>query len=87
VDLPGSDTTNGNTIQIWDCNDQKNQQWYFDGLYIRSGINDQKCIDVPGGDYTNGNKLELWGAYNSDTLNMQLRMFMKWLSLTLCNHP
>jgi hypothetical protein len=60
VDIPGSDMTNGNKIQIWDCNNNKNQMWYFDGLYIRSGINDQKCLDVPGSDYTNGNKLDLW---------------------------
>lgn len=29
-------------------------------MYIRSGVNNEKCIDVPGGNYDNGNKLELW---------------------------
>ena len=43
-----------------DCNNQKQQTWFFDGLYIRSGIDDKKCIDVPGGDFTNGRKLQLW---------------------------
>jgi hypothetical protein len=60
VDIPNANMTNGNKLQIWDCNGGKNQMWYFDGLYIRSGINDQKCLDVPGGDYTNGNKLDIW---------------------------
>eukprot|EP00935_MAST-01C_sp_MAST-1C-sp1_P000833 g833.t1 len=47
-------------IQIWDCNNRKNQQWYFDGMYIRSGTNNELCIDVPNGDYSNGNKLDIW---------------------------
>ena len=60
VDLPNSDQTNGNKIQIWDCNNNKNQQWWFDGEYIRSGLNDKKCFDVPKGDFSNGKKLEIW---------------------------
>ena len=43
-----------------DCNGRKNQQWYFDGAYIRSGLNNQKCLDVPGGNLTNGNKIQIW---------------------------
>ena len=39
---------------------RQNQQWNFDGMYIRSGTNNELCIDVPNGDYSNGNKLEIW---------------------------
>jgi hypothetical protein len=64
-DLPGGDTTNGNHIQIWDCNEKSNQQWKFDGMYIRynatGSSTPDKCIDLPGGgDAANGAKLQIW---------------------------
>jgi hypothetical protein len=30
IDLAGGDTTNGNGIEVWDCNEQDNQQWSYD---------------------------------------------------------
>jgi hypothetical protein len=50
-------TTNGNPIDIWDCDSGIPQQWQFntsDGT-IRYKNDTKKCIDVPGGDFTNGN--------------------------------
>jgi hypothetical protein len=81
VDIPGSDMTNGNNIQIWDCNNNKNQMWYFDGLYIRSGINDQKCLDIPGGDYTNGNKLDLWDCNGLANQQFKVAGTYQWESV------
>jgi hypothetical protein len=56
------DTTNGNAIDIWDCNGGQPQQWQYDTStsQIKYLANTNKCIDVPGGDMTNGVKLQIW---------------------------
>jgi hypothetical protein len=63
VDLLGGDTTNGNLIVIWDCNNGPSQQWHYDPFksgYIRYAGNPSKCVDLVGGDTTNGIKLQIW---------------------------
>jgi streptogrisin C len=29
LDVPGSNTTNGSQLQIWECNGTAAQRWYF----------------------------------------------------------
>lgn len=61
-DLYGANTTDGNKIEIWDCNGLDNQKWVFAaGTYeIQYAKDTSKCIDLPGGSLDNGNKLQIW---------------------------
>ena len=62
VDLAGGDTTNGNSIVIWDCNNGQSQQWSYDPFksgFIYYSADTSKCVDLRG-DTTNGNPLQIW---------------------------
>ncbi|MGW5714952.1 endo-1,4-beta-xylanase [Amycolatopsis sp. NPDC003865] len=51
LDVPGSSTTAGTSLQIWDCHGGTNQQWTRTGsgtLTVYSG-NTQRCLDTSGG--------------------------------------
>jgi len=63
LDLTGGDHSNGNKLQIWDCNGSVNQQWIFYGFYpaifgIVSAKDTSKCVDA--GDMSNGQVLKIW---------------------------
>jgi hypothetical protein len=62
LDLKGGDTTNGNKLQLWDCNGMDNQKWIFDpGMWkIVYAGNPNKCVDVPGDNTKDGNGLWIW---------------------------
>jgi hypothetical protein len=60
LDLRSGSTTNGNPIQIWDCNEQTSQGWAYDDGRIKYLADKTKCLDVPGGKMTDGNKLQIW---------------------------
>ena len=51
---------NGTKVQLWDCNGQPQQKWYYDGKFTHSGYN-ARCLDADlntiGGD---GTKVQLW---------------------------
>jgi uncharacterized protein with LGFP repeats len=61
VDLPNADTTNGNRLQLWDCNGTEAQQWTFmsDGT-VRSNVNTNKCIDLPGWNTADGTPIQIY---------------------------
>lgn len=61
VDLPNASTTNGNRLQLWDCNGTSAQQWQFmpDGT-VRSGVNTNKCIDLPGWNTADGTPIQIY---------------------------
>jgi hypothetical protein len=61
VDLPNANTTNGNRLQLWDCNGTNAQRWLFmsDGT-IRSGVNTNKCIDLPGWNTADGTPIQIY---------------------------
>lgn len=61
VDLPDSNTTNGNRLQIWDCNGTNAQQWQFGGDgTVRSTIDTNKCWDLPSGNTANGTPIQIY---------------------------
>jgi hypothetical protein len=61
IDLPNGDVTNGNKLEIWDCNGHTNQQWFGGGVYqFTSGMNSNKCMDLFAGDTLNGKLVEIW---------------------------
>merc|ERR1719502_669585 len=61
LDLPGGSTTNGNLLQIWNCNGLGNQRWFFNpgSWRIQYAGNPEKCIDALGGGKY-GTKLGIW---------------------------
>ncbi|MEV0569092.1 ricin-type beta-trefoil lectin domain protein [Dactylosporangium sp. NPDC050588] len=58
IDVPSSNATDGNRLQIWDCNGTGAQQWTFaaDGSLRALG----KCMDVSGGGTADGTVVQLW---------------------------
>jgi hypothetical protein len=96
LDLPAGDTTNGNKLELWDCNGADSQQWAFvpGSWTVKYKANPAKCIDVPGGDLGNGNVLQIWDCtghgnqkwgYDSNTHTIYLASTMnaaKCLDLT-----
>jgi len=60
LDLYGGDTTNGNAVQVWECNGLPNQQWKFaEGTFqIQYYADQSKCVDA--GAMTPGSKLQIW---------------------------
>ncbi|MFI9783143.1 endo-alpha-N-acetylgalactosaminidase family protein [Kitasatospora sp. NPDC051984] len=58
VDIPGSDSTNGTGIDLWDCNGGANQTWTFPGDGTIRSLG--KCLDVAGHGTTNGTRVALW---------------------------
>lgn len=58
VDVDTNANTNGNKVQLWDCNQVPGQQWTAaaDGTMRAFG----KCLDVVGDATDNFSKVELW---------------------------
>ncbi|MCB0534929.1 MAG: ricin-type beta-trefoil lectin domain protein [Lewinellaceae bacterium] len=48
IDLSQSNTSNGNNIQLYNCNSTNAQKWIYDGMTksIRSVINPDKCMQI-----------------------------------------
>jgi hypothetical protein len=57
VDNFGNTTTNGNKIDLWDCNGGLAQQWTLANGALQ---NNGKCMDVTGQSTTDGALVELW---------------------------
>ncbi|KAJ8075972.1 hypothetical protein PM082_021604 [Marasmius tenuissimus] len=65
LSLRGASPSNGNFLEIWDCNGSPAQQWRFDGLESSKSISwagspGAKCADVKDGVFTEGNSVQVW---------------------------
>jgi endo-1,4-beta-xylanase len=63
VDVPGSSTTDGTAVQLWDCNGQSNQQW----TQTSAGelkVSGNKCLDAGG--TANGAKIQIYSCWGGD---------------------
>ncbi|WP_212846113.1 ricin-type beta-trefoil lectin domain protein [Catellatospora sp. IY07-71] len=59
IDVPGSSTTNGAQLQIWDCHGGTNQRWTYTAgrqLTVYGG----KCLDANGNGTANGTAVIIW---------------------------
>jgi len=65
MDLDRGDTTNGNAVQIWDCNNRHTQGWVFKGDRLVYKANQSKCVDLRGGDDKNGAKIQIWDCMSA----------------------
>jgi endo-1,4-beta-xylanase len=62
LDVPGSSTTPGTQLQIWDCSGASNQTWTHTTsgqLTVFSG-GSMLCLDATGNQTTPGTKVETW---------------------------
>lgn len=77
IDLKGGDTTNGNTLQIWDCWETHGQGWVFKGDQLAYKNNTDKCIDLKDGNTDNGNALQIWDCHAPDHVHYPHQQWVK----------
>jgi hypothetical protein len=64
LDVPGSTTTQGTQVQLWDCHAGTNQTWTRTAsgqLTVYSG-GDLRCLDASGQGRTNGTPVIIWAC-------------------------
>jgi hypothetical protein len=60
LDDNAGSTADGTRVQIWDCNGNASQVWWWGNGMLRLGGPDGKCVDVTGQGTSNGTLVELW---------------------------
>ncbi|MEU1485730.1 endo-1,4-beta-xylanase [Streptomyces sp. NPDC005752] len=69
LDAPGSNTTDGAQLQLWDCHNGTNQQWtYTDTGELR--VYGNKCLDAAG--TGNGSKVQTYSCWGGDNQKWRL---------------
>ncbi|GGW20662.1 beta-xylanase [Streptomyces capoamus] len=69
LDVPGSGTTDGTQLQLWDCHGGTNQQWtYTDASELR--VYGNKCLDAAG--TGNGSKVQIYSCWGGDNQKWRL---------------
>ncbi|MES9521544.1 endo-1,4-beta-xylanase [Streptomyces capoamus] len=69
LDVPGSGTTDGTQLQLWDCHGGTNQQWtYSDAGELR--VYGNKCLDAAG--TGNGSKVQIYSCWGGDNQKWRL---------------
>ncbi|MFI2373499.1 endo-1,4-beta-xylanase [Streptomyces sp. NPDC018964] len=69
LDVPGSSTTDGTQLQLWDCHGNSNQQWeYTDAGELR--VYGNKCLDAAG--TGNGTKVQIYSCWGGDNQKWRL---------------
>ncbi|WP_353946668.1 endo-1,4-beta-xylanase [Streptomyces sp. HUAS MG91] len=69
LDVPGSSTTDGTQLQLWDCSGGTNQQW----TYTAAGelrVYGDKCLDAGG--TGNGTKVQIYSCWGADNQKWRL---------------
>jgi len=59
LDVPGSTTTNGTQIQLWDCTGAANQTWSYTSSR-QLMVYGTKCLDASGQGASNGTAVIIW---------------------------
>ena len=67
LDVPGGQTANGTSLQVWDANGTAaNQQWRAsqngDGSYTLTNVGSGRVLDEPGGQTGNGTQMVIWDS-------------------------
>ncbi len=57
LDVPGFNFTDGQHLDVWDCNNSSNQNWEFIGGTVRTQNN--LCADAAGAGTTNGTPIQI----------------------------
>ncbi|MEU1862657.1 endo-1,4-beta-xylanase [Streptomyces gardneri] len=69
LDVPGSATTDGTQLQLWDCNGRTNQQWTLTSAGELRVYGD-KCLDAGGS--ANGAKVQIYSCWGGDNQKWRL---------------
>ncbi|GAA2973512.1 endo-1,4-beta-xylanase [Streptomyces enissocaesilis] len=67
LDVPGTSTTDGTQVNLWDCNNRTNQQW----AYTAAGelrVYGNKCLDAAG----TGTKVQIYSCWGGDNQKWRL---------------
>jgi len=76
MDLAGSDTNNGNDVVLLSCNGGSNQKWRMDeNGYIRSAIDDNKCIETRSRNVASGADIQIWDCVPNYSLQQWIHVF------------
>ncbi|WP_231648137.1 RICIN domain-containing protein [Saccharothrix sp. NRRL B-16348] len=62
LDVPGSTTTNGTQLQLWDCHGQTNQSWTHNANK-QLVVYGTKCLDAYGRGTANGTQVAIWDCH------------------------
>ncbi|OLZ62415.1 1,4-beta-xylanase [Streptomyces sp. IMTB 2501] len=66
LDVPGGQTANGTSLQVWDASGAANQQWRAsqnsDGSYTLTNVGSGRVLDEPGGQTGSGTRMEIWDS-------------------------
>jgi poly(hydroxyalkanoate) depolymerase family esterase len=74
LDVPGSSTTGGTRLQIWDCHGGTNQQWTATAageLTVYSG-GSTRCLDAEGAGTTAGTAVIIWTCHGGTNQKWRL---------------
>ncbi|MFF7802900.1 endo-1,4-beta-xylanase [Streptomyces olivaceus] len=69
LDVPGTSTTDGTQLQLWDCHSGTNQQW----TYTEAGefrVYGDKCLDAGG--TGNGTRVQIYSCWGGDNQKWRL---------------
>ncbi|KAF9263023.1 ricin B-like lectin [Marasmius fiardii PR-910] len=69
LDVRDGDTSNGNSVQIYDCFEgNTNQLWTINSqTHMISWVGQNKCLDVRDGNFTAGNDIQIWDCVPGNT--------------------
>jgi poly(3-hydroxybutyrate) depolymerase len=59
IDVPGSSSTNGTQMQLWDCHGGTNQRWTY-SANRQLMVYGNKCLDANGQGTSNGTAVIIW---------------------------
>ena len=59
IDVPGSSSTNGTQVQLWDCHGGTNQRWTYTANR-QLMVYGNKCLDANGQGTSNGTAVIIW---------------------------
>ena len=59
IDVPGSSTSNGTQVQLWDCHGGTNQRWTYTANRQLMAYGN-KCLDANGQGTSNGTTVTIW---------------------------
>lgn len=65
LDIAGNGTSDGDKLQLWDCNGVGGQQWVPQADGSLKNPQSGRCVDSPGAATANSTRLQIWECNNS----------------------
>lgn len=88
VNVKSGSTDNGANVQIYHCQDNDSQYWYFDGNAIRFNKDRNKCMDLSNSKIDNGTNIQLFDCNGTNaqkwTYDGITKAFRSWVAPDKC---